>query len=151
MLAGRATFDRELRKLQDDVLVVGSMVDAAIDASIRSLEELDQRAAHQIIDGDTAIDRQCMAIEDEAIELIATQQPMARDLRTIMAALNIVSELERIGDYAEGIAKIVLLHKDQPLLKPLIDVPRMATEAREMLRQSLTAFVERDAEAAKRI
>src|SRR5581483_8049373 len=138
MIAGRATFDRALRQLQDDVLVMGSMVDAAIEASIRALQSLDQTAAREIIKGDESIDQQCNAIEDHAIELIATQQPMARDLRSIVAVLNIASELERMGDYAEGIAKIVVLHDDQPLLKPLIDIPRMATKAREMLRRSLS-------------
>ena len=149
MLMGRASFDRSLRNLQDDVLVMGSMVDAAIEASIRALEDLDQLAARRVIAGDEAIDYQQKAIEDNAIELIATQQPMARDLRTIVSVLHIIAELERIGDYAEGIAKVVLLHDDQPLLKPLIDIPRMTTKARDMLRRSLTAMNERDAEAAR--
>lgn len=151
MWTTRATFDRALRDLQDQVLVLGSMVDKAIERSIEALKRLDQAAAEQIIANDSLIDRKRFEIEEQAIELIATQQPMARDLRTIVAVLNIIVELERMGDYAEGIAKIVLMHGDQPLLKPLIDIPRMADLARDMLRRALEALVERDAEAAKRI
>ena len=148
---GRASFDRALRGLQDEVLVLGSMVDKAIARSIDALARLDHQAAREIIQDDLKINQERFRIEDLAIELIATQQPMASDLRTIVAVLNIIVELERIGDYAEGIAKIVLLHGDQPLLKPLIDLPRMADKGRDMLRRSLDAFVERDAEVAKQI
>ena len=151
MLTARARFDRALRDLQDEVLVLASMVDKAIERSIEALRHLDHQAARQIIQDDDAIDQKRFQIENQAIELIAMQQPMARDLRTIVAVLNIVVELERMGDYAEGNAKIVLLHGDQPLLKPLIDIPRMADKARDMLRRSLDAFIERDVEAAKRI
>jgi phosphate transport system protein len=149
--SGRTGFERELRSLQDEVLVLGSMVDKAIDRSIDALRRLDQLAAQQIIRGDQQINRKRFDVENAAIALIATQQPMARDLRTIVAVLNIVVELERMGDYAKGIAEIVLRHGEQPLLKPLIDVPRMADKARDMLRRSLDAFVARDAEAARRI
>lgn len=148
---GRGGFDRDLRKLQDEVLVLGSMVDKAVERAVEALKRLDQPAARDIIKEDDEIDQKRFQVEEQAIELIATQQPMASDLRTIVAVLNAVVELERMGDYAEGIAKIVLLHGEQPLLKPLIDVPRMADKARDMLRRSLTAFVDRDAEAAKRI
>jgi phosphate transport system protein len=148
---GRATFERELRRLQDDVLVLGSMVEQAIGRSIEALKRLDQEAAQAIIRDDDLIDQKTAEIEEQAIQLIATQQPMAGDLRTIVAMLNIITELERMGDYAEGIAKIVLLHGDQPLLKPLIDLPRMADKARDMLRRSLSAMIERDVEAARQI
>lgn len=148
---GRASFDRALRTLQDEVLVLGSMVDKAIERSIEALKRLDQAAAHDIVRDDDKIDEKRFQIEEQAIQMIATQQPMAGDLRTIVAVLNIIVELERIGDYAEGIAKIVLMHGDQPLLKPLIDVPRMADKARNMLVRSLSALIERDAESARRI
>jgi phosphate transport system protein len=85
------------------------------------------------------------------VELIATQQPMASDLRIILAVLNIISEVERIGDYAEGIAKIAIMIGDEPPLKPLIDIPRMADKTVDMLRRSLDAFIKRDAAAAKAI
>ena len=151
MWATRTSFDRALRELQDQVLVLGSLVDKAIERSMEALRRLDHQAAREIIQDDDRIDRRRFQIENQAIELIAMQQPMARDLRTIVAVLHIVVELERMGDYAEGIAKIVLMHGDQPLLKPLIDLPRMADQARQMLRRSLDAFIEHDAEAAKQI
>ena len=151
MWATRTSFDRALRELQDQVLVLGSLVDKAIERSMEALRRLDHQAAREIIQDDDRIDRRRFQIENQAIELIAMQQPMARDLRTIVAVLHIVVELERMGDYAEGIAKIVLMHGDQPLLKPLIDLPRMADQARQMLRRSLDAFIEHDAEAAKEI
>src|SRR5688500_18544485 len=125
MLGARAGFDRSLRALEDEVLVLGSLVDKAVGRSIAALQTLDREEARAIIEFDDTIDRKQIAIENRAIELIATQQPMARDLRRIVAVLHIIMELERIGDYAEGNAKIVLLHGDQPLLKPLIDIPRM--------------------------
>ena len=147
----RANFDRALRQLQDEVLTLGSMVGKAIERSIDALKRLDQQAAREIIQDDLKINQKRFQIEEQAIVLTATQQPMARDLRTIVAVLNIIVELERMGDYAEGISKIVLMHGDQPLLKPLIDLPRMAEKAGDMLRRSLTALIERDAEAAKQI
>ncbi|MBI2862034.1 MAG: phosphate signaling complex protein PhoU [Chloroflexi bacterium] len=150
-MGGRPSFDRALRDLQDEVLVLGSMVDKAIERSIEALERLDQQAAREVIQDDLKINQKRFQIEDQVIELIARQQPMARDLRTIVAVLHIIVDLERIGDHAEGIGKIVLMHGGQPLLKPLIDIPRMADRARDMLRRSLSAFIERDADAAKRI
>jgi phosphate transport system protein len=147
----RAAFERELRQLQDEVLELGSMVDKAIERSVEALKRLDHAAARQVCTDDHLINEKRFQIEERCIELIATQQPMARDLRRLVAVLNIIVELERMGDYAAGTAKIVLLHGDRPLLKPLIDVPRMAEKARDMLRRSLDALVERDAAAAKRI
>jgi phosphate transport system protein len=150
-MALRTSFHRELRGLQDDVLVLGSMVDKAIARSIEALERLDHAEARRVIRDDLQVNAKRFAIEERAVLLIATQQPLASDLRTIVAALHIVVDLERMGDHAEGIAKIVLLHGEQSLLKPLIDVPRMADKARDMLRRSLDAFVEGDAEAARRV
>jgi phosphate transport system protein len=148
---GRPGFDRALGALQDEVLVLGSMVDKAIGRAIEALKRLDQQAARELIEDDIAINRRRYQIEEQAIELIATQQPMARDLRTIVAVVHITVELERMGDYAKGIAEIVLRHGDQPLLKPLIDVPRMADRARDMLRRSLDALIARDAALARQI
>jgi phosphate transport system protein len=150
-MPGRASFERELQHLQDEMLVLASLVDYAIGASIDALRRLDASAAETIIRDDKHINAKRYAIEEAAITAIATQQPMARDLRTIMAVLHITVELERMGDYAEGIAKIVLMHGEKELLKPLIDIPRMADLARAMLRQSLDAFVARDAELASRV
>jgi phosphate transport system protein len=133
------------------MLVLASLVDYAIGASIDALRRLDANAAETIVRDDRHINAKRYAIEEAAITAIATQQPMARDLRTIMAVLHITVELERMGDYAEGIAKIVLMHGEKELLKPLIDIPRMAELARAMLRRSLDAFVARDAELASRV
>ena len=148
MATGRTSFVRALRDLQDEVLALGSMVDKAIERSIESLRRLDHQVAREIIRDDRQIDQKRFQIENHAIELIATQQPMARDLRTIVAVVNIVDELERMGDYAEGIAKIALMHSDQPLVTPLPELSRMADQARDMLRRSLDAFINGDAEAA---
>lgn len=150
-MAGRETLDRELRQLQDEMLIVASMVDQAVGNSIDALRRLDAVGAQRIIHADREINAKRYAIEETAVATIATQQPMARDLRTILAILHIAIELERMGDYATGIARIVLMHGEQELLKPLIDVPRMADLARTMLRCSLDAFVQRDARLARQV
>ncbi len=147
----RRGFQQALRQVNDEVLLMGSAVDKAIERSSEALKTLDQDAARQIIRDDAEINRRRFDIEERVIELMATQQPMAGDLRLLVSVLNIITDLERIGDHAEGNAKIVLLHADERLLKPLVDLPKMADKGRDMLRRSLTAFVERDAEAAKRI
>jgi phosphate transport system protein len=144
----RAIFERELKELQDDVLLMGSMVDKQIARAVESLKQRDFAEAREVVQADLEVNQKRFRIEEQAIQLIATQQPMASDLRVIVAVLNIIVDLERMGDHAEGIAKITLKHEDAPLLKPLIDIPRMADKARTMLRFSLDAFVARDAEAA---
>jgi phosphate transport system protein len=147
----RTTFHKKLREIQDDVLAMGSMVEKAISRSIEALKERDVDKAHEIISGDLNINKKRFDIEEKCIQLIATQQPMASDLRSIICVLNIITEVERIGDYAEGIAKIVIMTGDEPPLKPLIDIPRMAKKTEDMLHRSLDAFVNRDADAAKKI
>ena len=147
----RTTFHRHLREIQDDMLVMGSMVSKAMLRSIDALKNRDLELAQQIIADDRKINRKRFEIEEKCIQLIATQQPMASDLRIIVAMLNIIIEVERIGDYAAGIAKIAIMIGDEPPLKPLIDIPRMAEQTVDMLRRSLDAFVNRDAEAAKKI
>jgi phosphate transport system protein len=147
----RAGFQDALQELQDQVLILASMADKAIDRAIAALKARDVELAQEVIDEDTLLDRRRTDIEERAITLIATQQPMASDLRAIVVILNIIVELERIGDYAEGIAKLAIRLADQPPLKQLIDIPRMAEKARSMLRRSIDAYVERDAEAARSI
>lgn len=147
----RTGFHKKLKEIQDDVLVMGSMVEKAIARSIEALKERDLEMARQVIADDRKINEKRFNTEEKCIQLIATQQPMASDLRTIVCVLNIISELERIGDHAEGIAKIVVMIGDEPPLKPLIDLPRMAEKTTEMLRRSLDAFVNRDVEAARQI
>ncbi len=147
----RVALEEGLRALEDGVVELASMVDKAIERSVEALKRLDQEEAKKVIRDDLLINKKRFEIEEQAIELIATQQPMARDLRRIIAILNIIVDLERMADHAEGIAKIVLMHQDKPLLKPLIDIPRMADKARDMLRRSIDAFIRRDAEAAYKI
>jgi phosphate transport system protein len=147
----RTAFHKKLREIQDDILAIGSMVNKAILRSIESLKDRNIELAHQIIADDKKINQKRFDIEEKCVELIATQQPMASDLRIILAVLNIISEVERIGDYAEGIAKIAIMIGDEPPLKPLIDIPRMADKTVDMLRRSLDAFIKRDAAAAKAI
>jgi len=147
----RETFDRDLRKLQEDVLVLGSMVGEAIVKSVEILKRRDFEGSRQLILADRTINEKRFATESDALMLIATQQPMASDLRVLAAVLEITTELERIGDYAKGIAKINLMIGEQPLIKPLIDIPRMADKVQDMLRQALDAFVRRDVELARRL
>jgi len=147
----RTIFHKKLREIQDDVLAMGSMVEKATSRSIEALKERDLEKAHEIIADDLKINRKRFNIEEKCVQLIATQQPMASDLRTIIGVLNIITEIERIGDHAEGIAKIVVMIGDEPLLKPLIDIPRMAEKVNDMLHRSLDALINRDADAAKQI
>ncbi|CAN5185363.1 phosphate signaling complex protein PhoU [soil metagenome] len=147
----RAAFDDGLNGLQRDLRSLASQVDVAIERSTRALERLDRPLAQGVIAGDRYINELRFAIEDDAIHLIAMQQPLARDLRLIIAVLNVIVELERMGDYCVGIARIVLLHEERPLLKPLVDIPRMATTVRDMLRDAVDAFISRDADAARRV
>lgn len=147
----RTIFHRKLREIQNDILAMGSMVEKAINRSIEALKNRDLELAHKIIAEDQKINGKRFEIEEKCIQLIATQQPMASDLRVIVAVLNVITDLERIGDHAEGIAKIVIMIGDEPPLKPLIDIPRMAEKTADMLRRSLDAFVNHDADAARRI
>src|SRR5512136_1234711 len=137
----RTDFRKHLREIEDDVLAMGDKVVKAIARSIEALQKRDLTLAHQIIAADAQINEQRFSIEDKCIELIATQQPMASDLRIIVAVLSIITELERIGDYAEGIAKIVVMIGDEAPLKPLIDIPRMGDITLEMINTSLKSFV----------
>lgn len=147
----RTTFHRKLREIQDEVLVMGSMVGRATTSSVKALKERDLDLANQVISDDLNVNQKRFEIEEKCVELIATQQPMASDLRIIIAILNITTEIERIGDYAIGIARIVIMIGDEPPLKPLIDIPRMTEKTNDMLRRSLDAFIDHDADAAKQI
>ena len=147
----RATLDRDLNAVQDDLLRMGGLLDAAIAKSLEALAKRDQDLARQIIADDAHVNALRFHIEEACLALIATQQPAARDLRAVLAAMIIVSELERMGDYAAGIAKTVLRMGDEPLLKPLIDMPRMADECRAMLRRALDAYVAHDADMARAV
>jgi len=151
MATTRQTFDKELKELKDEILVLGSMVEEAILASVDALKKRDIEAARNILKADRNINGKRFELENKLMILIATQQPMAHDLRLLASSMEIISELERMGDYAKGIANINIRMGDAPLLKPLIDVPRMAQKDVDMLHRALTAFVEEDVEAANAI
>jgi phosphate transport system protein len=140
-----------LGNLEDRVLALGSLVEKALLDSVRALKYRDMKRGRRLIADDRIINEQRYAIEADTLALIATQQPMAGDLRTLAAILEIVTELERIGDYAKGIARINEMIGEEPLIKPLVDLPRMADEAQDMLHQALDAFVQRDVELARAI
>jgi phosphate transport system protein len=147
----REAFERDLQRLQDEVLVLGSMVEKAIIESVEVLKRRDLEGARRLIAEDRILNKKRFAIENDALILIATQQPMASDLRTIAAVLAIISELERIGDYAKGISKINLMMGEAPFIKPLVDIPRMAEKSRDMLHRALEAFAQQDVDLARAI
>ena len=144
-------FEHELEALKEQLLLMGGRVETVIHKSIASLERRDARLAQEIFDDDNVIDRLEIDIEERCLRLLALQQPLARDLRFITAALKISNDLERVGDHAVNIAGSAVRLAGQPLLKPLVDIPRMATIATGMLREALDAFVRRDGETARRI
>ena len=147
----RETFERELRQLEGELLALGSMVKEALLAAVGALRRRDAVEAQRLVAQDDLINERRYAVESAALVLIATQQPLAGDLRTIAAVLEISTELERIGDYAKGIARISLGIGDEPLLKPLVDIPKMARIAASMLHRALDAFVRRDEPLARAI
>jgi phosphate transport system protein len=147
----RQSFDRELQRLEEKLLGLGRMAKEALLASVDALKSRDLEAARRIIAADHELNEQRFAIEHETLVVIATQQPMAVDLRMLAAFLAIATELERIGDYAKGIAKITLMMGTEPFIKPLIDIPRMAEKAASMLTRALHAFVGRDVDLARSI
>ncbi len=147
----RKTFEHEIQQVKDDVLALGSMVEQAIVGSVESLKKRDIEASRRIVENDKEINRKRFEIENQLMILIATQQPMAHDLRLLASTMEIISELERMGDYAKGIAQINIRMGEEKLLKPLIDIPRMAEKGRDMLHRALTAFVNEDVETARTI
>jgi phosphate transport system protein len=143
-LVTRKSFHEQLDELQQDVLTMGTMVEQAIFNAVKSLKARDESLAQQVIDGDDTIDDFQVRIEDDCIRLLALQQPMASDLRVISAVLKIANDLERIADHATDVSKVTIRISGQPLIKPLIDIPRMAEITQKMLRISLDAFMRRD-------
>lgn len=137
--------------MSDLVVTMASMVDKAIARSMESLRLQNVALAQDVRKGDAAINELHRRGEEMAVTLIATQGPVARDVRLIVSAMSLLTNLERMGDYAAGIAKIVVQTADEDLIKPLVDLPRMAQIAREMLDESITAYIENDAEMARRV
>ena len=140
----RADFEMNLTLVQEEIIQLSSMVEKAIHKSVDALKKRDVEASQQVIDEDDLIDIKQQTLEERCIELIALESPIAGDLRILISAMMIASELERMGDYAEGIAKISVSMGNLPPLKPLIDIPRMAEKAVIMLRNSTQAFITRD-------
>lgn len=145
----RDTLEQRLQSLRGQLTAMADLVDQALDRSVNALVMRDAAAARSVISDDVAINRAQHDIEEQCIVLLATQQPMARDLRTILAILNVAVELERVGDYAEGIAKITLRLLEEPPLKPLLDIPRMAELARALVQDAVQALVRSDATTAR--
>jgi phosphate transport system protein len=147
----RETYQRHLREIQDEVLVMGSMVEKALDRSMEALKNRDLVLAKQVVEDDKNIDSKRFEIEERALDLMATQAPMASDLRILLATLYITTELERMADHAAGNAKIAVMIGDEPPLKPLIDLPRMSEKVISMIHRSLDAYINHDVEAARKI
>lgn len=144
-------FDREIENLKELLLRMSAMVEEQINLSIRALLERDTAMAQQVIDNDSAIDQMELEIDQHTIELIAMMQPAAVDLRFVAAAMKITPELERIADLAVDVCERAIELNREPQLKPLIDIPRLARIAQDMVRQSLDAFVRRDAVLARAV
>jgi phosphate transport system protein len=147
----REGFHNRIKEIERDVVHMGEIVIEAVNRSVEALADVDAKQAKRVVDDDAQVNQQRWALEDKCIDLIARQQPVASDLREIISSLSIVRDLERIGDYAEGIGKIVLLHGDQPLARPLIYLPQMAEKAVSMLRRSLDAFANHNTDQAQQI
>jgi phosphate transport system protein len=147
----RIDFERQLGEIEEDMLVRAGMVERAIERSIDSLKHRDIELARVVIVEDMDLNRKRYETEEKCLELLATQQPIARDLRAIVAILHIIVDLERMGDHAEGIAKVSIMLADEPPLKPYIDIPRMAEIAIDMLRGSIEAFKNRDVNLARAV
>ena len=147
----REHYVQQLEALHTEIRALGQMVIVSITRAIDALRRQDTSAARRIRADDERIDQAQAALEEHALTIMATQQPMAGDLREIIAAIEIASELERIGDYAKSVAKITIRNADQPLVRPLVDIPQMAEKAINMLGNALDAYVNRDAEAARNL
>jgi phosphate transport system protein len=147
----RTRLEEELARVEEDVLSLGETVEEALLASVDALVRRDLDASQRIIDADRKINERRFRNESDILVLIATQQPIARDLRLLAALLEVNTELERTGDYAKGISRINQLIGDRVLIKPLVDIPTMAEKATSMLHRALRAFAERDIETARAI
>ena len=148
----RESLDNKLQLLADELKVMAGMVELATLGAVEALKNKDFESARRIYLADQEINARRFTLENDCIITIATQQPIvARDLRRVASLLDVASEMERMGDYAKGIARICLLIGDQPLIKPLIDIPRMANKTVDMLHRAVAAFIDTDVEAARQI
>lgn len=147
----RRHYLKQLDDLQHEILRMGCRVEEAVKKAVEALEKQDVELAQEVIDGDSIFDDMELIIENRCVQLIATEQPVARDLRVILTALKIITDLERIADYAEGIAKIAIRLGNEAYMKPIIDIPKMAELAIGMVNESLAAYVNLDAKKAEEI
>ena len=147
----KTPFQKCLQEIQEDVVTMGSMTETAIGCSTEALKKRNLNLAHKVIADDAKINKKRFTIEGKCIKLLDTKQATVDDLQVIIAVLNIISEIERIGDYAEGIAKVTILIGNEAPLKPLIDIPRMSEIVIEMINKSLQSFISRDVELAKKV
>ena len=147
----RSDYTSQLRQIHDDLLMLGSMVEKSLIKAIDALRHRDLEASKSVIDDDDVIDQFQQILEEKCVDVIALQAPMASDLRRIVTVIQVASELERIGDYAEGIAKISVRMGGQPTIKPLLDIPRMAETVASMLRDGLGALTLLDVELAEQV
>lgn len=147
----RKTFEDEIQKLKDELLQLGNLVEQQILGAVEALKKRDLDRARQIQDMDDQVNARRYSIEEQVMIVIATQQPMAHDLRLLASILEVSGEMERMGDYAKGIAKVNIRMADQPLLKPLVDIPRMAQKGADMLHRALLAFINEDVATARAI
>lgn len=150
-MAVRQSFHEQLESLQHDLLKMGVFVSEAIRKAVQSLSKSDIALARAVIEGDDTVDAMMIDIEKRCLQLMALQQPMASDLRTIGTALKIVTDLERMADHATDIAKVTIRLEGQRLIKELIDIPRMAELVQVMTREALEAYVNRDVARATRM
>ncbi len=151
MTSTRQGYNQELEALRKEILEMGTLVSQAITDAVQSLSKQDMELAQRVMAGDDQIDNLEIDIEDKCMVLIARQQPLARDLRIIGTGLKITTDLERMGDHAFDIAQITLRIGKQPLIKPLVDIPRMAEMAQKMLRDSLDAYINMDISLAEQV
>ncbi|ADG82971.1 phosphate uptake regulator PhoU [Thermincola ferriacetica] len=147
----RNAFERSLEELQQEILRMGSLVEQAIYNSVHSLATQNVDLANQVIEGDRLVDQLELEIEDKCLKLIATQQPMAVDLRKIGTGYKIITDLERMGDHAVDIARVTRRLANERLIKPLVDIPRMAAITQEMVKEGLDAYVKMDVELARKL
>ena len=147
----RKTFENEIQHLKDEIILLGSMVEQSLLDAVEALKKRDVEASRKIVERDNKINEKRFQLENDVMIIIATQQPMAHDLRVLASILEVISELERMGDYAKGIGVINVRMGDEALLKPLVDIPRMAEAGTSMLHRALAAFVNEDAETARGI
>jgi len=147
----RQKYDEQLKSLNHEILHLGAMAERILDMSIKALLEKDVSLALKVIDFEDEIDKTELELEEKAIRLIALQQPMAKDLRKVISIIKMISDLERVGDYSENIAEIVIERGNKEFIKPLVDIPKMAQLSKQMIRMSLDAYVKEDVLLAKQV